>query len=356
MYSMDFCKGEITMDQQSNTNQSNTNQSSGEEQHSEEQLQDNQLHDQSMSSDIHVLSTDTFQADTNSSNADVLNTENDISSLSMKIMDINPIIENLKQSIKEAIRTVYSKQSFVLNICTTREDSTLYTDLDFLVDELQDDEYKIQLEQTTDFSQVKENMFAKITELNNDNRVGGIYVDYLNSALSSYESIIYSMIHPTKDVGALNIVNTGLLLYEQQLVFTPITSAILKILDKHTLSGKCITIIDKSSRIGKPLAMALLHKGANVALLHDGIPEFKKICKATPIVIMTGSINPSCLKKDCLIIDIGNLSHSSSVIYKELNDIISQYVSPQDIYQLELLFILYNFLRIIFFNHKELFA
>ena len=96
----------------------------------------------------------------------------DISILQDKVMNIDSITNSLKNAIKAAVKKIYSKQPFVLNVVITREDSSLYTDLDFLTDELQE-EHLIQLEKIVDFSGVKENLFSKITALNGEERCGG---------------------------------------------------------------------------------------------------------------------------------------------------------------------------------------
>lgn len=282
----------------------------------------------------------------------------DISVIQDKIINVDNIVNSLKESIKAATKKIYSKQSFILNVVITREESNLFTDLDFLTDELADENYKIQLSKVTDFSNVKENLFSIITSLNNEDC--GIYIDSLNTFLESYESIIYSMVHPSKDVGAFNIVNTGLLFYEQQLLFPPIVSTVLKILDDVKLAGKYIVILNKTARIGKSLAMSLLQKGANISLLDHNITDFKKLCKHASIVISAIneplSINYSMLKKDVFVIDIGDeLTQQNNLIFSGAENVINKYVTPEIIYQLQLLFILYNFLRVIFFNHKDLF-
>lgn len=284
----------------------------------------------------------------------------DISLIQDKIFNCETIINNLKNAIKVATKKVYSKKSFILNIITSEEKSQLFQDLDFLVDELAEDEYKIHLELLQDFSMVKENIFFKITALNNEEIVGGIYIDVLNSVLDNYESVIYSMVHPSKDVGAFNVVNTGLLFYEQQLLLPPLVSAVIKILEQDKLSGKHIVIVNKSSRFGKSLGITLLQKGANVSILDNHMSDFKKICKNATIVVSAIdeplSLNSTMLKKEVMVIDIGDpFCHAANLIYSGAESVIKQYIRPDDIYELKLLFILYNFLRVVFFNNKALF-
>ena len=275
-------------------------------------------------------------------------------------VDCSSVIDKLKNSIKVATKKVYSKKIFILNVLVTQEQSTLFTDLDFLTDELAEDDYKIQLEKTIDFTGIKENIFSTVTDLNNDERYGGIFIDKLDSVLEDYESIIYSMVHPTKDVSSLNVVNSGLLFYNQQLIFPPIVSTVIKLLESESikLAGQHIVILNKSSYLGKPLSMALVQKDANVSLLDKRMKEFKKVCKNANIVISAIneplSINMSMLKKDVIFIDIGDaLSRTNNLIPDD--NIVSKYFDSQDIYQIYLLFILYNFLRVIFFNNKDLF-
>ena len=277
-------------------------------------------------------------------------------------MDCSKIIDNLKQSIKTATKKIYSKQSYILSLLITQDNSTLYNDLDLLTDELAED-YKINIEKTVDLTGIKENIFSKITELNNDERLGGIYIDDLDLDLLNYESVIYSMVHPSKDAGALNVVNSGLLFYEQQLILPPKVSSIIKILDNLNiqLAGQYIVIINKSARLGKPLSLTLLQKNINVALLDVQMTDFKKICKNASIVIsgidQPNSLKSSLLKKDTILIDTGDYFNEQANLYIEDNENITlaQYIDPVSIKELTLLFILYNFLRVIFFNNSDKF-
>lgn len=201
----------------------------------------------------------------------------------------------------------------------------------------------------------KEEIYKKITELNEDNSIGGIYLTRLNTMLNDYQTVIYSMISPSKDVSALNVINNGLITYNQQLIFPPLVAAVVKTLEnmEAKLSGKHVVIVNRSPRFGRPLANALLHKNCTVTVCHSRSRGLNKIIKSGDIVISaTGQPNfltSKMLKKDAFVIDMGYVKIDNKIFGDVFEESMSSvdHNPPKDMHHIVLAFIAYNFIRLV---------
>ncbi len=132
----------------------------------------------------------------------------------------------------------------------------------------------------------EQELLKTIHELNNDAGVDGILVQ---SPLPVHIDAqkIFNAIHPDKDVDGFSATNIAKLYSGDESGLIPGTpKGIIEIIKKHrTLERKNVVVIGKSTIVGKPLAMLLLHAGATVTICHSRTKELSVHTKNADIVI-----------------------------------------------------------------------
>lgn len=153
-------------------------------------------------------------------------------------------------------------------------------------------------------------VLALVRKLNNDRRISGFIVQLpLPRHLNSNQ--IIGEIEPSKDVDGLHPYNLGKLVLNVD-GFAPATPlGVMMLLERYKvkLSGANAVVIGRSSLVGKPVALMLLHKDASVTICHSktqNLAEHTK--KADVLVVAAGSpwlIKPGMVRKGAYVIDVG---------------------------------------------------
>lgn len=181
---------------------------------------------------------------------------------------------------------------------------------------------------TAELFKFPENCFSKeiiekIRVLNEVQEVHGIIVQLPLSANFNTDEIIES-INPSKDVDGLTAKNLRQLMTGDLEGLMPATAkGVLKILDyyKIPIVGQRATIIGRSRLVGKPVALALLARGATVTICHKETKNIATISKEADILV-TAVGQRNLIDKDFVapnqtVIDIGN-----DVNFLEVKDIV----------------------------------
>ncbi|UFX83002.1 bifunctional 5,10-methylenetetrahydrofolate dehydrogenase/5,10-methenyltetrahydrofolate cyclohydrolase [Candidatus Absconditicoccus praedator] len=162
-----------------------------------------------------------------------------------------------------------------------------------------------------------ENIIHNIKAMNEDPFCVGIVVQLpLPKNLKSHQSEILSSIDPQKDIDGLGGVNFGLssIGFNNFIPATP--KAVINILNYYNLDefrGKKVTILGQSNLVGKPLAMDMIKKGAEVFSFNEyaDIEDMKMFSKNSDYIISaTGKsnlIDENFVAKDGsqVLIDVG---------------------------------------------------
>ena len=164
-----------------------------------------------------------------------------------------------------------------------------------------------------------EDLFEKlktiVIELNNDFSVDGVLIQKPIFGLSKqYEQQLFLNINPNKDVDVFNIENEAQI-YKGNHILLPCTpQGILTLLDEYKIDieGKNVVVIGRSDIVGKPTALALLNRNANVTICHSKT-NIKDLmfytANANIIVSAVGKpkfINSKYITSNCeCIIDVG---------------------------------------------------
>ncbi len=157
----------------------------------------------------------------------------------------------------------------------------------------------------------QDDIIAKIAELNTDKTIHGIIVQIPLPAHIDRDAVI-DTINPKKDVDGLTAVNVKYLFEGKEGGFVPATTlGILELLEYYSipLEGKKVTIVGRSSLVGKPTLLALINENATVTICHRHTADLKEHTKAADILIVAigkpNFITADFVSPGQVIIDVG---------------------------------------------------
>ena len=156
-------------------------------------------------------------------------------------------------------------------------------------------------------SLTKKEIIAKIRDLNNDERVGGIMIQLpLPNPLKLAETEIVNVILPEKDVDCLTATNLGFLMMGKPRLLPATVRGIAEILsfahlDKKGIVGKNACILGKSNIIGKPLANLLINCGATVTVLNHWTKDIASFTKKADLLISATGKKGVVGKNACIL-------------------------------------------------------
>ena len=157
-------------------------------------------------------------------------------------------------------------------------------------------------------------LLAKVAELNADERVDGILVQFPVPAQISQQKVI-GTIDPDKDVDGLHPLNAGRLMSGLPgfVACTPFGCGIL--IDQtlgelgEEASGKHAVVIGRSQLVGKPVAQLLLQRNCTVTMAHSRSRDLAGLCREADILVaavgMPGLVKGDWVKPGSIVIDVG---------------------------------------------------
>lgn len=155
-----------------------------------------------------------------------------------------------------------------------------------------------------------EEVFAALTDLNNDDAVHGILPLMPMPKHIDTEALIGAL-NPKKDIDGLTTYNIGLVTAGKG-GFAPCTAkACIAILDYYgiPLEGKHVVVIGRSQVIGKPVALMALERHATVSICHSRTADLASHVREADIVIAAAGrahmITDNMVKSGAVVIDVG---------------------------------------------------
>ena len=149
-----------------------------------------------------------------------------------------------------------------------------------------------------------------IKDLNCDDQIHGIIVQ--SPLPSSFdEAKIISYVDSNKDVDGFGIHNLGVLLSDQEEIMAATPLGILKMLEYEHIDvvGKRVVVVGSSIIVGRPIAIALLNRGATVTIANKNTINLKEITKQADILIVAIGqakfITDEYIKDGTVVIDVG---------------------------------------------------
>jgi len=156
----------------------------------------------------------------------------------------------------------------------------------------------------------EEEVLQAITQLNNDDKVHGVLIQFPVPKHLSADKLINAL-DPKKDVEGFNPQNMGRTLINDEYIVPCTPLSVLTILEhkKIKLEGKDVVIVNHSNVVGKPLVALFLNRNATVSVCHVFTKDLKSYSsKADILVTATGLpkfIKNEHIKKGAFVIDVG---------------------------------------------------
>ena len=167
-------------------------------------------------------------------------------------------------------------------------------------------------------------VYAAVKKLNDDPTVDGILIQRPLPKSFKEEEVLY-WVATDKDVDAFHPENVGKLSLGLP-CFEPCTpSGVMEILKhyKIPLAGKIGCVIGRSSIVGKPMSMMLLHENVTVLQTHSKTPDLRAMCKQADIVVAAigrgEMIDSSYLKPGAVVIDVGMNRRTDGKLVGDVN-------------------------------------
>ena len=158
----------------------------------------------------------------------------------------------------------------------------------------------------------KEELLAKIDELNADRAIHGILVQLpLPDAIHAQEEEILNRIDPAKDVDGFHPVNVGRLVTGSPGLVPCTPAGCIRMLELADIpmDGKRAVIIGRSNIVGKPMLHLLMAKHATVTVCHSHTQNLSEITREADILVAAIGkpkfVTADMVKPGATVIDVG---------------------------------------------------
>ena len=158
----------------------------------------------------------------------------------------------------------------------------------------------------------KEELIAKIDELNLDKSINGILVQLpLPAAIKAHEEEILNRIDPLKDVDGFHPYNVGKLVTGSPTLVPCTPAGCLKMLDLAgiEIDGKRAVIIGRSNIVGKPMLQLLMSRHATVTVCHSHTHNLPEVTREADILVAAMGkpkfVTADMIKPGAVVVDVG---------------------------------------------------
>ena len=158
----------------------------------------------------------------------------------------------------------------------------------------------------------KEELLAKIDELNADKNIHGILVQLpLPDAIKAHSEEILNRIDPLKDVDGFHPVNVGKLVTGTPALVPCTPAGCIEMLELAgiEIDGKRAVIIGRSNIVGKPMLHLLMAKNATVTVCHSHTKNLAEVTREADILVAAMGkpkfVTAEMIKPGAVVIDVG---------------------------------------------------
>ncbi|HEY2791635.1 MAG TPA: bifunctional 5,10-methylenetetrahydrofolate dehydrogenase/5,10-methenyltetrahydrofolate cyclohydrolase [Micromonosporaceae bacterium] len=118
-------------------------------------------------------------------------------------------------------------------------------------------------------------------------------------------------IDPDKDVDGANPTSLGRLAAGRPAYAPATAAAVLEILEREQvpLEGAAVTVVGRSTVVGKPVALLLLARHATVTVCHSRTADLAAACRGADVLVVAagrpGLVSTDAVKPGAVVIDVG---------------------------------------------------
>lgn len=156
----------------------------------------------------------------------------------------------------------------------------------------------------------EEKLLSLIDELNNDDNIDGILVQFPVPEHISTVTIIERIL-PDKDVDGFHPYNVGRLASRMPVLRSCTPRGVMTLLEStgEEIRGKDAIVVGASNHVGRPMALELLLAGCTVTICHRFTKNLEsKVNQADIVVVAVGKrdiVQGNWIKKGATVIDVG---------------------------------------------------
>ena len=158
----------------------------------------------------------------------------------------------------------------------------------------------------------KENLIAKIDELNANKNIHGILLQLpLPDAIKAHSEEILSRINPLKDVDGFHPMNVGKLVTGSPALVPCTPAGCIEMLDLAgiEIDGKRAVIIGRSNIVGKPMLHLLMARHATVTVCHSHTKNLADVTREAEILVAAMGkpkfVSADMIREGAVVIDVG---------------------------------------------------
>lgn len=158
----------------------------------------------------------------------------------------------------------------------------------------------------------KDELLAKIDELNADKSINGILVQLpLPDAIKAHSEEILNRIDPLKDVDGFHPVNVGKLVTGSPALVPCTPAGCIEMLDLAgiEIDGKRAVIIGRSNIVGKPMLHLLMARNATVTVCHSHTKNLAEVTREADILVAAMGkpkfVTADMIKPGAVVVDVG---------------------------------------------------
>lgn len=161
-----------------------------------------------------------------------------------------------------------------------------------------------------DSDTTEEKLLSLIDELNDNNAIDGILVQFPVPAHINTETIIERIL-PDKDVDGFHPYNVGRLASRMPVLRPCTPRGVMTLLEStgEEIKGKDAVIVGASNHVGRPMALELLLAGCTVTICHRFTKNLEsKVNQADIVIVAVGKrdiVQGNWIKKGATVIDVG---------------------------------------------------
>lgn len=125
------------------------------------------------------------------------------------------------------------------------------------------------------------------------------------------EERVFDTIAPEKDVDGFTPANVGRMLQNRPALVACTPAGIIELLEREEIpiAGRRAVVIGRSTIVGKPMALLLLHRDATVTICHSRTPNLADVCREADILVAAvgrpGLVTKDFVKPGAVIVDVG---------------------------------------------------